>query len=373
MKISTLSPILLAALCATALPSCHKKEKAVEQQTPRISVAVPETDSIVLHKTYPGLILTTAKARVMGQVNGTILTKTIKGGTYVKKGQVLYTIDPTTYLDALHQAEASLSTAQAQKEYYSRQYEAMEKAFKSDAVSQMDVAQAKSNLQQSEASVKTAQAALSTARFNLDNCTVRATADGWIDSGDLDPGNYIAGQASPVQLATIINNDVLVAQFAIEDSQYEKMVGRNGGIAGKLYRDMPLKFAEQMLHEYSADLDYVGPDVDSNTGTLILKGVVHNTWHELKDGMYVTVSLPYGTRPHAILVKDASIGTDQLGNYLYTVNDSNIVRQTRVELGETYRDSLRIVESGLAPGTRYVTKALLTVRPGMKIDPQLTK
>ncbi len=89
--------------------------------------------------------------------------------------------------------------------------------------------------------------------------------------------------------------------------------------------------------------------------------------------MYATVSLPYGTEPHALLVKDASIGTDQLGKYLYTVNDSDKVVYTPVEIGGLYRDSLRVITKGIAPDTRYVTSALLKVRDGMPVKPVTVK
>jgi multidrug efflux pump subunit AcrA (membrane-fusion protein) len=101
----------------------------------------------------------------------------------------------------------------------------------------------------------------------------------------------------------------------------------------------------------------------------MLKGKVKNIDNELKDGMYVTVSLPYGKMPKAILVKDASIGTDQLGNYLYLVNDSNKVVYAPIEVGEIFRDSLRVVTKGVKAGDRYVTKALLTVRAGETVKP----
>ena len=89
--------------------------------------------------------------------------------------------------------------------------------------------------------------------------------------------------------------------------------------------------------------------------------------------MYATVMLPYAIDPKAIVIKDASIGTDQLGKYVYVVNDSNRVVYTPIKVGELYQDSLRIVNDGLAPTDRYVTKALLKVRDGMEIKPVETK
>lgn len=89
--------------------------------------------------------------------------------------------------------------------------------------------------------------------------------------------------------------------------------------------------------------------------------------------MYVSIDLPYGTEPKAILIRDAAIGTDQLGKYVYLVNDSNKIVYTPIEIGQLYQDTLRIVTKGLTPNDRYVTKALLTVRNGQTIKPVLKK
>lgn len=113
--------------------------------------------------------------------------------------------------------------------------------------------------------------------------------------------------------------------------------------------------------------------MDSSTGTLALEGKIQNRDNLLKDGMYVTIDLPYGVEPHAILVRDASIGRDQRGSYLYLVNDSNKVIYRHIETGDLYRDSLRIVNEGLKPSDRYVTNAMITVTAGETVKPRLVK
>ena len=165
----------------------------------------------------------------------------------------------------------------------------------------------------------------------------------------------------------------MTANFYLSDTQFEELLGRNGGISSAIYRNVPLNFKEQIGRDYATDLYYVAPTVSESTGTLLLKGKLDNRNNELKDGMYVTVSLPYGTEPKAVLVKDASIGSDQLGKYMYVVNDSNKVVYTPVEVGAIYQDSLRVITSGVKPGQKYVTKALLTVQRGERINPVITK
>lgn len=364
-------PILLMA--ALAMVSCKHKEKEEIDSIPSIDVAQAITDSVVLYKTYPGYLSSDNSAEVVAKIDGQILTKNYQAGQYVSKGQVLFTIDPTLYRDAVSRAQASLASAISTRDYAKSHYEAVKKALEADAVSKMEVLSAESAFEQAEANIKDCQAALHTARTNLGYCSVTAPLSGYITDAYIGTGNYVSGSAQPVKLAKIYDNSVFKAVFEIEDSQYESMVGRDGGIGGKLYRAVPLNFSDTLRHRYYADLTYEAPSVLQSTGTIQLKGTVKNNSNELKDGMYVTVHLPYGENPEAVLVKDASIGTDQLGKYLYTVNDSNKVVYTPIEVGDVYRDSLRMVTKGVKAGDRYVTKALLTVRPGEEIKPQLKR
>ncbi len=367
--------LLVVAIGMVVMGGCKKGEKKGSEGNEILNIDVAEafTDSITLFKTYPGTLVAGTTADVVAEVSGRILSTHYKSGDYVRKGQALFTIESTTYRDAVTKAESALSTARSQYEYYIRQHQAMQKALEADAVSQMEVLQAKSNMEQAAASIREAEAALSTARQNLARCTVVAPISGYISNGAPDPGNYVNGQGAPVRLCSIYDNSQMIAKFYLSDTQYEELLGRNGGISSSIYRDVPLKFKESIGHDYTTDLYYVAPTVSESTGALLLQGRLENRNNELKDGMYVTVSLPYGTEPKAVMVKDASIGSDQLGKYLYVVNDSNKVVYTPVEVGSVYQDSLRVIKSGIRPGQKYVTKALLTVQRGERINPVLTK
>ncbi len=106
---------------------------------------------------------------------------------------------------------------------------------------------------------------------------------------------------------------------------------------------------------------------------MTIKAKIRNVHNELKSGMYFTIDLPYATDAHAILVKDAAIGSDQRGKYLYVVNDSCKVVYTPVVTGGLVADTMRIVTSGIGSDDRYITKAMLKVRPGMAVTPVTTK
>lgn len=365
--------ILIPLACLVVVAACKKQTKEETAEVPTIDVAQVVTDSVLLSKTFPGTLAAVSSVDIVGRVNGTLISQNYTDGDKVKKGQVLFQIESTEYRDAVAQAEAALSTARSQYDYASKNYAAMTKALESDAVSQIEVLQAKNSMETAQASIKNAEAALQTARTNLGYCTVRAPFDGTVSKSAFSVGTYISGAASPVTLATIYDNSQLHANFSIDDAKYIKNIIE--GTEEKLvdYERVPVRFTDAMSHKYTGKLNYVAPDVNTSTGTIQLRLVIDNPYDELVDGMYTTIDLPYQVDPHAMMVKDAAITTSQTKKFLYVVNDSDKVEYVPIEVGEMANDSMRIVTSGIKGNERYVTKALLKVRPGMKVDPKIVK
>lgn len=369
----SLHAIILAA-AAFSLASCAKTDKnANHAQKMPVDVAESVVDSVLLSKSYPGTLNSTNSAAIVCRVNGTLLDQLYTSGDVVKKGQVLFKIEDTQYRDALQQAEAALANARSAYEYNSKHYAAMAKALESDAVAQIQVLQAKADLEQSQAQIKNAEAALQTAQTNLGYCTVRAPFDGAMSKGAFSPGAYIGGEGQPVKLADIYDNSEFNADFYIEDGSYIRSLANENNRSMIDYDRVPVKFSEQLPHSYAGKLAYMAPSVDTSTGTLLLRVRLSSPYSELRNGMYCTVDMPYKFEPHAVMVKDAAISTSQTNKYIYVVNDSNRVVYTPIEVGELVNDTMRIVTSGLKGGEKYVTKALLKVRPGMEVEPILTK
>lgn len=362
---------LLIPFVPALIQSCHKSESKASAEAPEIDVAVVKTDSVVLHNTYPGTLVATREVDLVARVNGYLLTQNYNPGDFVKEGTVLFTIEDRNYRDAVAQAEASLSTAKATYNYSSSRYEAMKRALESDAVSKMEVEQAKSATEEAAASIKTAEAALQTARTQLSYCTVRAPFDGHVTLAAHDVGSFVGGEGSPVALAKIYHDKTMYVDFSIEDADALANIKARVAENPALFDSIKVVFSEPLKHEYTAKLDYMAPRIDTSTGTMKLQGRIDNPYNELRSGMYATVYLPSGTDARALLVNGAAIATDQLGDYIYVVNDSNKVVYTPVKTGETVADTLRIVTSGVKVGDRYVTKALLKVREGMTVRPKI--
>ena len=359
-------------LVFSVLTGCKEKKDAGAMKgmpTLAISVAKPIVKDITLTKDYPGYLTTEKTVNLVARVNGTLQSVSYAPGGRVKKGQLLFVIEPTLYNDKVAQAEAELKTAQAQLEYARNNYSRMKEAVKSDAVSQIQVLQSESSVTEGVAAVSNAEAALSTARTNLGYCYVRAPFDGTISKSTVDIGSYVGGSLQPVTLATIYKDDQMYAYFNVADNQWLEMSMNNQQPTKDLPKKIMVQLGKEGTESYPATLDYLSPNVDLNTGTLMVRANFDNPQGVLKSGLYVSITLPYGEADHAILVKEASIGTDQLGKFLYAVNDSDIVHYRHIEIGQLINDTLRQVLGGLSPQERYVTEALMKVRDGMKIKP----
>ena len=363
--------VYIIVLSGMLFTGCDKKQKTTTVEALPVEVAKPVVKDVTLTRDYPGYLTAETSIDVVGRVNGTLLSKNYPSGERVKKGQTLFVVDPTLYQNAVKQAEAALKTAQANLVYAQSNYDRMKEAIKSDAVSRIQLVQAESNVESCEAAVSNAEAELKTARTNLSYCYIKSPIDGIADLAEYSDGAYISGEGSPVKMTTVYKDDKMYSYFDISDNQYlafELLRAADTKIP-QADHYVTLRVGTDGSKTWRGKLNYLSPSFSLTTGTMRLRAELDNPDGILKPGLYVSVTLPYATAEKAVLVDNASIGTDQLGKFLYVVNDSNVVNSRHIEIGQLVDDGMRIVTSGLSPNERSVTKALMKVRQGMKIEP----
>ena len=353
------------------ITGCGKKESSSPMETLPVEVAKPWVENVTLTRDYPGYLKGETSVDIVGRVNGTLLSKLYPSGTRVKKGQTLFVVDPTLYQNAVKQAKANLKMAKANLNYAKNNYERMKEAIKTDAVSRIQLVQADTNVQSCEAEVSNAEAELKTAQVNLNYCYIKSPIDGIADLAEYADGAYISGEGNPVKLTTVYKYDKMYAYFDISDNQYLtfELLRNPDTKIPEADHEVTLRVGADGAKTWQGKLNYLSPNFSLSTGTMRLRAELDNPDGVLKPGLYVSVTLPYAIAEKAILVDNASIGTDQLGKYLYVVNDNNEVNVRHIEVGQLVDDNRRIVTSGLSPDERYVTKALMKVRQGMKIEP----
>lgn len=337
-----------------------------------VSVAAPVIRSITLVNDYPGYLTADNSLDLVARVNGYLIKKNYKPGQYVKKGDVLFVIEPTLYENAVSQAQAQLDAVKAKLVYAENNYQRSLEAAQSDAISEIDVIQAKSAMDEAKANIVNATAALSTAKTNLGYCYVKAPESGKISVNQYAEGAYINGAASPVTLATVYDDKKVYVHFTVPETILPQIgnldsltisygEGNNGGNGGG-----------STTGTYAGKIDYISPNVAIATGTIKIRAILENKEGVLRDGLYVTVKLPYATDKNAILVNNTSIGVNQAGQYMYVIGKEDTTGVYTVSLrhitpGALVDDTLRVITNGISPDDLYVTKALIKVRNGSKV------
>lgn len=351
-------PVLMLCSCG------GNKYGAMEgmARIPQVSVAVPQVMGVTLANEYPGYLTADNSLALVARVNGYLNQVTYKPGQYVKKGEVLFVIEPTLYENAVSQAQSQLDAAKAQLVYAENHYQRSKEAAVSDAISEIDVIQAKSAMDQAKANIINATAALSTAKTNLGYCYVKAPESGKMSVNLYAEGAYINGAGAPVTLATVYDDQMVFANFTIP----ETMLPEIGNLDS-----LTISYGGTTA-TYSGKIDYISPNVAVETGTIKVRAKLYNRDNMLRDGLYVTVVLPYARDKQAVLVDNNSIGVNQAGKYLYVLSSKDsagiyTVTSRYIEEGPLVHDTLRVVVSGISPGEKYVNKAMMKVRSGSKV------
>ena len=367
-KILNLTLTLVMAVMVTA---CAEKE-VKQAPLPQYSVEKPELRDIVYKLNYPGFLQSEQVVDIISRTEGYLQKMNVKPGQTVKEGDVLFVIEPKNYEDKLKEAEASLETAKANLKLAETTLERMQEAAKSQAVSELDVIQAQTQVDLCKAAVKKAESNKSLAATNLDYCYVKAPCSGRISVNKVDVGNYVTPKT---MLATLYKDDKMFVNFSIEASKLIWAQGQAKGSNIKLSKNdtfenvtISLVDSKGNVYAYTAKLDYLSPSSDISTGTVDMRAVVNNSSKALNNGVLVNVSVPFKNVEKAVLIPESSIGTDQSGRYIYVVKNDT-VRYRSVQVGQLEADNKREIIKGLEADEWYITQALTKVRNGQVIKP----
>lgn len=353
-KISTLIIMLLA------ITGCHKPP--TQQQTlPEVKVAYPQSGPVTQSYTFPALLNANQEVKLVARVSGTLQKVYYPVGGQVKKGTPLFIIEPQRYTDIVESSRAQVKSSEAQLEYAKSNYERMQRSSKSSAISQNDLEQAKSAYMQAEAAINQAKSQLDEASLNLSYCYINAPINGEVSKNSIDADNYLEGGET---LATIYDEQTLIAKFNITYNEYRNLPQPIDRIAA---------YVVVSGDTISAKLNYTAPAVTQQTGTLVAEAIIANRDMKLKSGVYGTIVIPYRTNNNAVIIPETSVGKSLDKRFVYTLNSDNTVSATPVKTGASLPDGMVEITAGLNHSQLYLTNALSTIRPGMKINPITTK
>jgi len=293
-------------------------------------------------------------------------------GTLVKKGQLLYQIDPKDLQAALANAKANLATWQARLEKTTNDVKRYTPLAKQQAVSQMELDNAVSARDAAKAQVDAAQAAVDKAQIDLGYTTIRAPVDGLIGTTKVKVGNLV-GRGESTLLDTISVIDPIFFRAGIAEAEYLRMGRRVEAMqaAGKAAKPTPIELilADGTVHPYTGRLDAVERNIDPTTGTLAIQITFPNPKLLVRPGQYGRVRADIDVKKGALLVPQRAVQELQNLYSLAVVGPDNKVTFRNVKVGPRV-DSLWVIEEGLKPGERVIVEGLQRVREGAVVAPK---
>lgn len=361
-------------LAGLALSGCEQNT-FVAPPPQKVEVAPPTQRNITRFLEATGNTSPFNNVDLVARVQGFLQSINYQDGSFVKKGTTLFTIEPETYQLKLQQAQAAQAGAEASNKQAETDFKRQSDLVLRQVVSQATLDQSTSARENSQANLQQAQINTRIAAVNFGYTNVTAPFDGIVSTHLVSVGELV-GVSSPTQLATIVQIDPIYVNFNVseQDVQRVREEARRRGLTVNDLRQLPIEVGLQTETGYphKGKLDYLAPNVDASTGTLLVRGVLSNPDRTLLPGFYVRVRVPIDQQNDALLVPDSALGSDQAGRYVLVVNADNVVEQRKVTTGPLDAD-LRVIDSGLKPDDRVIVAGLLRAIPGQKVDPQLRK
>jgi multidrug efflux system membrane fusion protein len=349
------------ALAVAVAAACSKSDPPRQPKVP-VSVTKVKRTSVPYVVTANGVAEPMQTVAVESQVNGILNRVTFAEGQDVQAGQVLFEIDSRPYVAVLEQARGQLARDVAQAANARRDAARYAALVKEGYVTTSQADQAEATAASAAATVEADRATVARAALDVANSTVRAPISGRTGSLLVRQGNLVKANSDP-PLVIINQIQPILVRFSVPQSQFPDIQRYYRGGNALLVRATPSEGSGSTL---SGTLAFVDNNVDSTTGTVLLKARFANPEGSLWPGQYTNVQLQLFVDPNALTLPAPAVMTGQQGTYVYTVDSTGSAKQSPVQVSRTV-DSLSIISTGLKEGEQVVVDGQSRLVPGSKV------
>ncbi|NOT55127.1 MAG: efflux RND transporter periplasmic adaptor subunit [Deltaproteobacteria bacterium] len=337
-----------------------------------VTVSQPVEREVIDHDEYTGRTAAVEEVEVRARVSGYLIKVNFTEGAEVRKGDLLYRIDPRPFQATLDATKGQVAQWEAKRARAEADVARNQRLLPKGAASQKDLDTATSDLGEARAAIQSAQAVIEQATLSLEFTRVTAPISGRISRTAITEGNLVT--ADSTLLTTIVSVHPMYAYFDVDERsmlRYQQLTRERKQHNARAPRvPVLLQLANEDGFPHAGEIDFIDNRVDPTTGTIRTRGVFPNTDRILSPGLFVRVRIPGGDAYKALLVTDRALGTDQGQKYVWVVNDQKVVEYRVITPGPLQSDGLRVIRSGLKAGEWVIVNGLQRARPGVTVEPR---
>ncbi|MGB3469320.1 MAG: efflux RND transporter periplasmic adaptor subunit [Erythrobacter sp.] len=371
--ISSLRRLAAPLFAAMALANCSGGAQQEPPPPPEVTVAQPTLRTITDWDEYTGQFDAVEGVEVRARVSGYLVQSHFREGALVRRGQLLFTIDPRPFEAEVARAEADLQAALTRRDLAQADLGRAEFLLEEEAISKEEFDSRTQARRETIASVAAAEATLRQAKLDLGFTRVKSPISGRVGAREITAGNLVSGSgAQASRLTTVFALDPIEFIFTADEAAYLKYrrQAREGSRPSSrdIANPVTLRLQDETEFVHSGRMSFVDNAIDTQTGTVEGRALFDNPDGLFIPGMFGRLRLLGSGEYEAMLVPDDAILSDQSNKIVLIVDKDNVVRPRTVELGRTLDDGMRIIASGLERTDRVIVGGLMRARPGATVS-----
>lgn len=371
IRISVITALAIAAAAIVFIVLSRPKPAA--EALPVVEVATVTTENVNIYGEYVGRVRAQQFVEIRARVEGYLEKMLFAEGTYIKKGQTLFVIDPSVYKARADRAKAQLNKARVQALKAERDLNRIRPLYRENAASQLDLDNAVAAYEGANADVAVCEADYTQAEMTLGYTLVKSPISGYISERNADIGALV-GPGAQSLLATVVKSDTVRIDFSMTSLEYLRSKARNVNLghhdSNRTWNPyITITMADGSVYPHQGLVDFAGPQIDPKTGTFSVRAEMPNPEQKLLPGQFTRVRLLMDVREDAVVVPTKAIVIEKGGAYIYALRHDDVVEKRYIETGPETGNKT-IVERGLRPGETIVVEGYHKLSHGMHVQPE---